>query len=132
MRLDAMNCKQEGNAQRRTHPIASKWEMPARSRVQSRAKKKCSKEGTFNCEQMGLLRRKARSIMSKSDLLEGRCAQSSAKGNCSKEEATNREQKGNVGKRVGPITSKREMLARGRSEERRVGKECRSRWSPYH
>src|SRR5256885_8725704 len=22
--------------------------------------------------------------------------------------------------------------ARGRSEERRVGKECRSRWSPYH
>ena len=28
-----------------------------------------------------------------------------------------------------------QMLARGkdtRSEERRVGKECRSRWSPYH
>ena len=27
-----------------------------------------------------------------------------------------------------------EMLSamRGRSEERRVGKECRSRWSPYH
>src|SRR3712207_8989936 len=23
-------------------------------------------------------------------------------------------------------------LAQGRSEERRVGKECRSRWSPYH
>src|SRR2546429_2661509 len=23
-------------------------------------------------------------------------------------------------------------LPRGRSEERRVGKECRSRWSPYH
>src|SRR3712207_9311544 len=23
-------------------------------------------------------------------------------------------------------------VARGRSEERRVGKECRSRWSPYH
>src|SRR2546429_7268877 len=23
-------------------------------------------------------------------------------------------------------------LAPGRSEERRVGKECRSRWSPYH
>src|SRR5256885_13262568 len=23
-------------------------------------------------------------------------------------------------------------LLRGRSEERRVGKECRSRWSPYH
>ena len=24
------------------------------------------------------------------------------------------------------------ILALGRSEERRVGKECRSRWSPYH
>ena len=26
----------------------------------------------------------------------------------------------------------RSMLVRSRSEERRVGKECRSRWSPYH
>src|SRR5258708_2903815 len=25
-----------------------------------------------------------------------------------------------------------QSLASGRSEERRVGKECRSRWSPYH
>ena len=24
------------------------------------------------------------------------------------------------------------LLAEDRSEERRVGKECRSRWSPYH
>ena len=24
------------------------------------------------------------------------------------------------------------LLAETRSEERRVGKECRSRWSPYH
>ena len=24
------------------------------------------------------------------------------------------------------------MIPAGRSEERRVGKECRSRWSPYH
>src|SRR3712207_9484335 len=24
------------------------------------------------------------------------------------------------------------VIAQGRSEERRVGKECRSRWSPYH
>ena len=24
------------------------------------------------------------------------------------------------------------LSAAGRSEERRVGKECRSRWSPYH
>ena len=24
------------------------------------------------------------------------------------------------------------IVAQGRSEERRVGKECRSRWSPYH
>ena len=26
----------------------------------------------------------------------------------------------------------RHALEPGRSEERRVGKECRSRWSPYH
>ena len=25
-----------------------------------------------------------------------------------------------------------EEVTEGRSEERRVGKECRSRWSPYH
>ena len=25
-----------------------------------------------------------------------------------------------------------ELMLRTRSEERRVGKECRSRWSPYH
>ena len=30
---------------------------------------------------------------------------------------------------VGP---RREMITPWRSEERRVGKECRSRWSPYH
>ena len=28
-----------------------------------------------------------------------------------------------------PVTDKYRL---GRSEERRVGKECRSRWSPYH
>ena len=27
---------------------------------------------------------------------------------------------------------KNEILNSSRSEERRVGKECRSRWSPYH
>src|SRR5574337_1470035 len=31
---------------------------------------------------------------------------------------------------VAPITSRSPI--NGRSEERRVGKECRSRWSPYH
>ena len=37
-----------------------------------------------------------------------------------------------------PVMTKAEMMAEfghvvtGRSEERRVGKECRSRWSPYH
>ena len=28
--------------------------------------------------------------------------------------------------------NKKIYLAKARSEERRVGKECRSRWSPYH
>src|SRR3712207_1173340 len=31
-----------------------------------------------------------------------------------------------------PLTADIEGVARPRSEERRVGKECRSRWSPYH
>jgi len=31
-----------------------------------------------------------------------------------------------------PVDWCRQHLAHGRSEERRVGKECRSRWSPYH
>ena len=30
------------------------------------------------------------------------------------------------------VDSSVEMLEQARSEERRVGKECRSRWSPYH
>src|SRR2546427_1358288 len=30
------------------------------------------------------------------------------------------------------LDRKTELFARQRSEERRVGKECRSRWSPYH
>src|SRR2546425_13274792 len=33
-------------------------------------------------------------------------------------------------KKVGQIL--RDILGQVRSEERRVGKECRSRWSPYH
>ena len=32
----------------------------------------------------------------------------------------------------GPLPEERGRLALERSEERRVGKECRSRWSPYH
>src|SRR3712207_7587016 len=43
------------------------------------------------------------------------------------------------GDRLGNITINgaiaqlcRGAVGRGRSEERRVGKECRSRWSPYH
>ena len=31
-----------------------------------------------------------------------------------------------------PITPSSPMAELTRSEERRVGKECRSRWSPYH
>src|SRR3712207_9455510 len=35
------------------------------------------------------------------------------------------------GQRINMVTAIRRTLDR-RSEERRVGKECRSRWSPYH
>ena len=31
-----------------------------------------------------------------------------------------------------PLKTRVEDLCQLRSEERRVGKECRSRWSPYH
>src|SRR2546422_10476082 len=36
--------------------------------------------------------------------------------------------------RLAPIPPEQELLLshKQRSEERRVGKECRSRWSPYH
>ena len=33
---------------------------------------------------------------------------------------------------VGPKKEMANVSILGRSEERRVGKECRSRWSPYH
>src|ERR1035437_10735153 len=33
---------------------------------------------------------------------------------------------------AGIAVAQQNVLARERSEERRVGKECRSRWSPYH
>ena len=33
---------------------------------------------------------------------------------------------------VSGIVSRIDQLSSSRSEERRVGKECRSRWSPYH
>ena len=37
---------------------------------------------------------------------------------------------------ISAVTAKledvRKIMAEARSEERRVGKECRSRWSPYH
>ena len=33
---------------------------------------------------------------------------------------------------AGKTTLTEKFLLYGRSEERRVGKECRSRWSPYH
>src|SRR5256885_14009216 len=34
--------------------------------------------------------------------------------------------------RMGPTFDERRGVEYRRSEERRVGKECRSRWSPYH
>ena len=34
--------------------------------------------------------------------------------------------------KINPLSDFNSVAARLRSEERRVGKECRSRWSPYH
>ena len=36
------------------------------------------------------------------------------------------------GDAAGSCSALSEVLQQVRSEERRVGKECRSRWSPYH
>src|SRR3989475_11182645 len=38
----------------------------------------------------------------------------------------------NYGQRLVRLAEETESAMRERSEERRVGKECRSRWSPYH
>ena len=50
-----------------------------------------------------------------------------------RKKATQQAARGNVGPGGNSSrTSRGHEPARGRSEERRVGKECRSRWSPYH
>src|SRR5574340_1060075 len=41
-------------------------------------------------------------------------------------------QMGGVGPMFGQVGFFHKFAGRERSEERRVGKECRSRWSPYH
>ena len=38
----------------------------------------------------------------------------------------------NEGKNIRNLVTQINDALKGRSEERRVGKECRSRWSPYH
>ena len=40
--------------------------------------------------------------------------------------------KGSIMKMGDESVEQVEVIPSGRSEERRVGKECRSRWSPYH
>ena len=40
--------------------------------------------------------------------------------------------KGDDNNKIIPLISRAVEKAKMRSEERRVGKECRSRWSPYH
>src|SRR5256885_12350535 len=37
-----------------------------------------------------------------------------------------------LGSVMGNLSRARQKMREARSEERRVGKECRSRWSPYH
>src|SRR5256886_11616390 len=43
---------------------------------------------------------------------------------------TRKQINGDISVRLGPVNGCRMQVKR--SEERRVGKECRSRWSPYH
>ena len=51
------------------------------------------------------------------------CAACSAKGHCSSADSKDK---------IIDITDVTAASYQVRSEERRVGKECRSRWSPYH
>ena len=44
----------------------------------------------------------------------------------------NKESKSRLHKELSKLNNKKKEPGRKRSEERRVGKECRSRWSPYH
>ena len=39
---------------------------------------------------------------------------------------------GKTGRGLKGLSGPRGLIGPARSEERRVGKECRSRWSPYH
>src|SRR5256885_1085636 len=67
------------------------------------------------------------------------CRMTFAQGNSDAREQTghyaavairkHRAQKNAAGVRIEPVVERFDMT---RSEERRVGKECRSRWSPYH
>ena len=54
------------------------------------------------------------------------------KGNTVLDDITFTFESGNIYGLYGRNASGKTMLLLLRSEERRVGKECRSRWSPYH
>src|SRR5256885_15446809 len=53
-----------------------------------------------------------------------------ARGDEFLEEDTRRDE--HLAAEVAALLRARELILKVRSEERRVGKECRSRWSPYH
>src|SRR5256885_17228661 len=48
------------------------------------------------------------------------------------EQDFNNRSKGGIPDQIDEVSLSGAPLGIGRSEERRVGKECRSRWSPYH
>src|SRR2546430_15737467 len=102
------------------HGIPACWILFARTRQNRRGEKDSSPRpdrsavGANLLLQHGVLRRTARKYP--------RRASSSA----------NQLQNGFLVSGAGEERSRSEVSAGNRSEERRVGKECRSRWSPYH
>ena len=47
-------------------------------------------------------------------------------------EVSNQGGLGSLGLGAASVEAAKKQITETRSEERRVGKECRSRWSPYH
>src|SRR5438045_9047956 len=61
-----------------------------------------------------------------------RCLSDWSSDVCSSDLASYQRARGYISKPHSEAIAAEEMIPLARSEERRVGKECRSRWAPYH
>jgi len=91
---------------------------------------------SLNCSETALSSESASSFATAIALYCSTCfslARRSATRDCREAlEVLIRENRVNQGSKGFKITRRKKSKSKSRSEERRVGKECRSRWSPYH